>query len=61
MIHIGKTIKDLRQQQGITQEALAWQLGVTPQAVSRWENHQSLPDIAMLPAIAMEAKKVVSI
>lgn len=52
MILIGETIKDLRQKQGITQEALAWQLGVTPQAVSRWENQQSLPDIALLPAIA---------
>ena len=52
MLQIGETIKNLRQQQGITQEALAWQLGVTPQAVSRWENQQSLPDITMLPAIA---------
>ena len=49
---IGKRIMFLRKQAGMTQEQLAERLGVTPQAVSKWENDNSCPDISMLPAIA---------
>ena len=41
-----------RKKLGLTQEGLANQLGVTNQAVSKWESGQSCPDIALLPALA---------
>ena len=46
MFQIGQKIRALRQVRGITQEELARQLGITAQAVSRWENETSLPAIA---------------
>ena len=49
---LGKRIAANRKRLGITQDRLAEQLGVTPQAVSKWENDQSCPDIAMLPRLA---------
>ena len=49
---IGKTIADFRKQRGFTQEELGARLGVTNQAVSKWENETSMPDILMLPSIA---------
>lgn len=49
---LGKRISLRRKALGLTQDALAEQLGVTPQAVSKWENDQSCPDIAMLPKLA---------
>lgn len=52
-MEIGKKIKQLRQNKGITQEALANVLGVTYQAVSRWENETTTPDIALLPQISI--------
>lgn len=52
MYTLGKRIRALRQKENITQETLAVQLCVTPQAVSRWENDTSMPDITMLPALA---------
>lgn len=49
---LGKRIAHERKKLGITQERLAEQLGVTAQAVSKWENDQSCPDITMLPKLA---------
>lgn len=49
---IGKIIAELRKENGMTQEELADKLGVSPQAVSKWENNISCPDILLLPVIA---------
>lgn len=51
-MNIGEVIKRRRQKRDITQAELAEMLGVTPQAVSRWEMGVSYPDIAMVPGIA---------
>ena len=51
-ITIGNNIKKLRAAKQITQKQLASFLGITEQAVSRWENESGYPDITMLPAIA---------
>ena len=52
-VMIGAAIKRLRQGKGLTQEQLAEVMGVTAQAVSRWENDQAYPDVTMLPALAV--------
>lgn len=52
MIKINEQISQLRRQAGMTQEELASKLGVTNQAVSKWESAQCCPDIALLPDIA---------
>ena len=49
---LGKNIARHRKALGLTQDQLAEQLGVTAQAVSKWENDQSCPDITMLPRLA---------
>ena len=49
---LGKRISAHRKKLGLTQDALAEQLGITAQAVSKWENDQSCPDITMLPKLA---------
>lgn len=51
-MEIGVQIRALRKQKGISQDILAKHLGVTYQAVSKWENGSTMPDIAMLPSIA---------
>ncbi|MBR2402637.1 MAG: helix-turn-helix transcriptional regulator [Lachnospiraceae bacterium] len=51
-ISIGKKIKELRGRDGRTQEDLARALGVTGQAISRWEANGGYPDMEMVPAIA---------
>lgn len=51
-MNLGKTITEKRKTMGMTQEELATKLGVSPQAVSKWENNISCPDIALLPEIA---------
>ncbi len=45
-------ILKLRKENGLTQEALADKLCISFQAVSKWENGQSLPDILLLPTLA---------
>ena len=52
-MELGKKIKTLRLERNMTQEHLAEALKVTPQAVSKWENGVSAPDISMLPAISI--------
>lgn len=49
---LGKRIMRHRKHLGLTQEQLAEQLGVTAQAVSKWENDLSCPDITMLPKLS---------
>jgi len=52
-MEIGKRIKMLRSAKNVTQEILANELNVTPQAVSRWENGLAMPDITLLPALSV--------
>ena len=52
MLRIGEKIKSLRKQKNISQEVFANYLGVSFQAVSKWENGNTMPDITMIPAIA---------
>ena len=49
---IGKQLYDLRKQSGFTQDYVAERLGVSAQAVSKWENDIACPDIMTLPNIA---------
>ena len=49
---LGKRIAMLRRQKGLKQESLANALDVSPQAVSKWENDQTCPDISLLPKLA---------
>ena len=51
-IKIGARIKELRKKQNVTQEQLAEALGVTNQAVSRWESETGYPDIEYIVPIA---------
>lgn len=51
-MEIGAIIKKRRVAMKLTQEELAEKLNVTPQAVSRWENEVSLPDITLIPRIS---------
>lgn len=52
-MEMGKEIRRLRNDRGITQEALAEALNVTAQTVSKWECGTSIPDVQMLPEIAV--------
>ena len=48
LMQIGLRLSNCRQDRNMTQEELAGRLGITPQAVSKWERGASLPDISML-------------
>ncbi len=52
-IEIGTRIKTLRLSNSLTQEQLAQKLGVSAQAVSKWESGTNMPDIQMLPDLAV--------
>ena len=49
---MGQIIKNLRKGRGLTQEALAERLGVTYQAISKWENDYGMPDISQIVPLA---------
>ena len=51
---VGKFIRELRKKNNLTQKDLADKLGVTYQAVSKWENGKNIPDIAVLKQICDE-------
>ena len=53
-MNIGAKIKQLRSKAGLTQEQLAERLGISGQAVSKWETSVTMPDICLLPALAGE-------
>lgn len=50
-ITLGERISTLRRQKELTQENLAKELNVSAQAVSKWENDQTCPDISLLPEL----------
>ena len=62
---IGEAISTARQNRKLTQEEFAARLGVTPQAVSKWERGSGLPDISLLPGICtilnIEANRLLGI
>ena len=49
---LGRKIRALRKKQGITQDDLAKALGITPQAVSKWERGLALPELPLIPVLA---------
>ena len=49
---IGKTIKELRKSRNLTQEELAEKIGVTAQAISKWENESGMPDLSQIVPLA---------
>ena len=61
---VSATIRRLRSERGLTQEARAQAVGVSPQAISMWETGQTMPDITLLlplsKELGMESYRVVS-
>ena len=48
---IGAFLKELRKENGMTQEQFAEKLGVTNRSISRWENGKTMPDYSLFPII----------
>lgn len=53
-ITIANRIRAYRERYHLTQEEFGRRLGVSPQAVSKWEHRECYPDITLLPALARE-------
>lgn len=53
MLDMGQKIRQLRVQKGMTQEAMGDRLGVSSQAISKWENGTTMPDIQLLPELSV--------
>ena len=51
-MNLGEKIKSLRKKRGVSQEYLADRLGISFQAVSKWETGTTLPDVTLIPSIA---------
>ena len=51
-LKIGENLKRLRREKDLTQEELAAHLGISFQAISKWERGESYPDITILPALS---------
>lgn len=51
-MNIAKNLRQLRLEKGLTQEDLANRIGVTGQAVGKWEHDECYPDITLLPGLA---------
>ena len=51
-LNMGSVIKRLRTEHSVTQEELAAYLGISFQAVSKWETGTTMPDITLLPKLA---------
>lgn len=51
-MNIGENIRALRREKGVTQEQLAQSIGISFQAVSKWENGITMPDITLVPVLA---------
>ncbi len=52
MHRMGERIEILRREKGMTQSALGEELGITAQAISKWERGQSFPDLSRLDDLA---------
>lgn len=51
-VRLGRKIRELRKERKISQESLARYLGVSFQAVSKWENEATMPEVTLIPVIA---------
>ena len=49
---LGKRIANLRREKNLKQEDLAQMLNISPQAISKWENDLTCPDISILPELS---------
>ena len=50
--NFGKRLVEMRRAKGMTQNELAEKLSITPQAISKWEREEGLPDVTLFPEIA---------
>lgn len=51
-VAVGGSLKNLRKQKNLTQTQLADKIGITPQAISKWERGESFPDISLWPLLS---------